>query len=252
MEDVAGIIADLVKEGVSPELIGRVAAALVSVTERNTVTRNVTLGVTPAAVRMRRMRERKSSENNVLDVEKTASVAVTERNGVTSQGVTSDNTISISSSGLEEEKKDIIVRSVTRKRNSYAQDFEVFWTAFPTDVGMSKLEASKAWEKLSPDDKQAATEAIPAFKAWAGQQGPNYRTVHACRYITQRRFDGFRAQAEKTQDVASNRVYVTTGTDAMDAWDDHYKRTKGKLAPRDQRGGWWFDSEFPPSQEKAA
>jgi hypothetical protein len=252
MEDVAEIIADLVKEGVSPELIGRVAAALVSVTERNAVTRNVTLGVTPAAARMRRMRERKASENNVLDVEKTASVAVTERNGVTSQSVTSYNNISISSDSLEEEKKDIIVRSVTRKRNSYAQDFEIFWTAFPTDAGMSKLEASKAWEKLPPEDRQAASEAIPAFKAWVSQQGPNYRTVHACRYITQRRFEGFKAQAEKTQEVVSNRVYVITGTDAMDAWDAYFKRTKGKLAPRDQRGGWWFESEYPPQQEKAA
>jgi 5-methylcytosine-specific restriction endonuclease McrA len=41
MQEVAEIIADLVKEGVSPELVGRVAAALVSVTERGPV------GLTP-------------------------------------------------------------------------------------------------------------------------------------------------------------------------------------------------------------
>ncbi len=248
MNEVAEIIADLVKEGVSPDLVGRVAAALVSVTERNSVTRNSVTDVTPAAVRMRRMRERKASENNVLDAEKAASVAVTE--GVTERNnsVTTYN----NNTSLElDSKKDIIVGSVTRKRNSYAQDFEMFWAAFPTDSGMSKLEASKAWGKLSTEDKLDAFNAIPGFKAWVTQQGPNYRTVHACRYLSQRRFDGFKEQAARVE-VTSNRVYVLTGTDQMDAWDAYFKRTKGKLAPRDQRGGWWFDTEYPPAMEQAA
>lgn len=51
---------------------------------------------------------------------------------------------------------------------------------------------------------------------------------------------------ELPPEVQSSRVYVMTGTDQMDAWDAHFKRTKGKLAPRDQRGGWWFDTEYPP------
>jgi hypothetical protein len=220
------------------------------VVERNIVTPDVT-PVTPAAVRMRRMRERKSSENNVLDAEKAASVAVTDSVTERNKSVTTYN--SLSSLEIDEGKKERIVGSVTRKRNSYAQDFELFWAAFPTDAGMSKLEASKVWERLTPEDKIAAHKCIPAFKAWVAQQGQNYRVVHACRYLSQRRFEGFTQQVTKVDAVTSSRVYVTTGTDAMDAWDDHYKRTRGKLAPRDQRGGWWFDSEYPPSmQEKAA
>jgi hypothetical protein len=57
---------------------------------------------------------------------------------------------------------------------------------------------------------------------------------------------------EPAAEISTTRVYVTTGTDAMDAWDDHFKRTKGKLAPRDQRGGWWFESEYPSSQQEKA
>lgn len=246
--NLAATIAKMEEAGLAPETI--VAALKCFVPERNSVTQDVTLvtpKVTPAAERMRRMRERKASENNVLDVEKTASVAVTESVTERNNSVTTYN----NNTSLElDSKKDIIVGNVTRKRNSYAQDFEMFWTAFPTDAGMSKLEASKAWAKLSTEDKLEAFNAIPGFKAWVAQQGPNYRTVHACRYLTQRRFDGFKAQAEKIE-VQSSRVYVTTGTEAMDAWDNHFKRTKGKLAPRDQRGGWWFDTEFPP-QEQAA
>lgn len=216
------------------------------VTERNSVTPDVTL-VTPAAARMRRMRERKASENNVLDAEKAASVAETESVTERNNSVTTDNNL-ISRDIVLEEKN--IVRNVTRKRNSYAQDFELFWSAFPTDAGMSKLEASKAWERLTTEDKLEAFNAVPAFKAWVAQQGTTYRVVHACRYLSQRRFEGFKAQVQKA-DIQSNRVYVTSGTDQMDAWDAHFKRTKGKLAPRDQRGGWWFDTEYPP-QEQAA
>jgi hypothetical protein len=246
--NLAATIAKMKEAGMTCEAI--VTALECLVLERNTVTQDVTLvtpNVTPAAERMRRMRERKASENNVLDVEKTASVAVTESVTERNNSVTTYN----NNTSLElDSKKDIIVGNVTRKRNSYAQDFEMFWTAFPTDAGMSKLEASKAWGKLNAEDRLEAFDAIPGFKAWVTQQGPNYRTVHACRYLTQRRFDGFKAQAQQIE-VQSNRVYVTTGTDAMDAWDNHYKRTKGKLAPRDQRGGWWFDTEFPPLEAAA-
>jgi hypothetical protein len=256
VSEIAEIIADLVKAGTDPELVGRVAAALAGVTDRHFVTHdvtgNVTRNVTPSAIRMRRLRERKSSENNVLDVEKTASVAVTERHTEASQGVTSYNNISSNSLSLEEDKKDIIVRSVTRKRHCYAQDFETFWGAFPTDAGMSKLEASKVWCRLTADDRLDALSSIPAFKAWVVKQGEGYRMVHACRYLSQRRFEGFKEHAATVREAPSNRVYVTTGTDAMDAWDDYFRRTKGKLAPRDQRGGWWFEAEYPPHQERAA
>jgi hypothetical protein len=250
--NLAATIAKMKEAGMTCEAI--VTALECIVPERNSVTPDVTLvtpDVTPAAVRMRRMRERKSSENNVLDVEKTASVAVTESVTERNESVTTYNILTSSSLEIQEDKKDIIVGNVTRKRNSYAQDFEMFWTAFPTDAGMSKLEASKAWAKLGTEDKLEAFDAIPGFKAWVAQQGPNYRTVHACRYITQRRFEGFKEQAQKIE-VQSTRVYVLSGTDQMDAWDAYFKRTKGKLAPRDQRGGWWFDTEYPPAMEQAA
>lgn len=78
----------------------------------------------------------------------------------------------------------------TRKRKSYPEDFLEFWSAYPTDGLMSKLEASKAHAKLSDDDKAAALAAIPAFKAHC-RANPDYRPVHACRFLSQRRFDGF-------------------------------------------------------------
>lgn len=251
--NLAATIAKMKAAGLSSDAIVTALECIVlDETERNGVTRNSVTDVTPAALRMRRMRERKANETNVLDAEKAASVAVSERNSVASQGVTSDNNISSLGSEVVEEKKETIVRNVTRKRNSYAEDFERFWSAFPTDAGMSKLEASKVWDKLPADDRLAAFNCIPAFKAWIAKQGQTYRTVHACRYLSQRRFEGFKEQEIRIREVVkSTRVYVQSGTDAMDAWDAFFKRTKGKMAPRDQRGGWYFETEYPP-QEQAA
>ena len=250
----AAVIRELVAAGLSGEALvaacERIEAAAPQ--ERNAVT-PCDVTVTPAAMRMRRMRERKANKTNVLDAEKAASVEVSGRNtGVTERNtsVTSYNILTSPEVGLEEEKKDSIVRNVTRKRNSYAPAFEAFWAAFPTDAGMSKLEASKAWDKLSAEDQDAATASIPGFKAWVAQQGQTYRVVHAVRFLTQRRFDGFKPVLERTE-AATSRIYVKSGTDAFDAWDAYFKRTKGKLAPRDQRGGWYFETEY-PQQEQAA
>lgn len=255
----ADTIAILIDAGLGGETLKLVVAAIerdvtaarnMCVTERNSVTRNVTLGVahdvTPAALRMRRMREKKYSENNVLDVEKTASVAVTERNSVTSQGVTSYNILTSSNSELEEEKKDNIVRNVTRKRNSYAADFEEFWSVFPTDPGMSKAIAAQAWAKLTAEEREAATTCVPAFKAWAAEQGENYRMLHACRYLSQRRFEGFKEKAERMKVRAANGFYVQPDTDEMYAWDAHLKKKTGRASPRDSKGGWTHPTQWPP------
>jgi len=257
----ADTIAILIDAGLSGETLKLVVCAIerdvttarnMVVTERNTVTRNVTDDVTPAALRMRRMREKKNSENNVLDVEKTASVAVTERNSVTSQGVTSDNILKSYSSSEKEDKKDSIVRNVTRRRNSYAPEFETFWSAFPTDPGMSKSVAWQSWGKLSLEDQQAATACIPAFKAWAAEQGESYRMLHACRYLSQRRFEGFKEKAERMKERAASGFYVHPASDEMFAWDGYLKGKTGRASPRDSRGGWTHPTQWPPGYQPEA
>lgn len=255
MSVIATVLKHLVSAGVTGDALVTAVAEIEEALETRNANRNSVTDVTPvtpAALRMRRMRERKSNEINVLDAEKAASVAVSESVTERNKSVTSYNNITSLEVDSREDKKDIIVRNVTRKRNSYAEAFETFWKAFPTDPGMSKSEASKAWDRLSPEDQQAAMDCIPAFKAWVAKQGESYRVVHACRYLSQRRFDGFKEQAAQNQErPVSSRVYVTTGTDAMDAWDAYYKRTKGKMAPRDQRGGWYFETEYPPHERAA-
>jgi len=120
---------------------------------------------------------------------------------------------------------------------------------------MSKAEALKAWQKLSPEDHEAALKAVPGFIDWARKQGPDYRMVHACRYLSKRRFDGFQAQEAARATNAEKRVLVFEDTPQWEAW----KATGKPLLARDLKDddgrllgrGWYFPTEYPP-QEQAA
>src|SRR5690606_9202757 len=99
-----------------------------------------------------------------------------------------------------------------KRRHSYTDKFEAFWSAYPVDSLMSKLDASKAYEKLSPEEQDQVNASVPAFRAYCSAH-VDYRPVHANRYITQRRFEGFL----KTQAATDNRQFVALGSDAWNA-----------------------------------
>jgi len=96
-----------------------------------------------------------------------------------------------------ERKKDISQPSVARPkpvrtpkaRKAYPDDFEAFWRAYPTDPNMSKAEALAAWQRLGEEDRQQAVASIPSFVAFC-RKDPTYRPIHACRFLTKRRFEG--------------------------------------------------------------
>ena len=81
-------------------------------------------------------------------------------------------------------------------RKNYPEDFEAFWRAYPTDPLMSKSKALERWRRLSAEDRAAAMRAVPGFRAHCAKD-LTYRPVHAERFLSQRRFDGFNAQEEK-------------------------------------------------------
>lgn len=90
-----------------------------------------------------------------------------------------------------------------RARISYPADFERFWSEYPTDPNMSKKEAATAWMRLPPDDRQMAIDAIPRFRSFCAKQ-PTYRPVHACRFLSQRRFEGHMSAPEPGKDSRSS------------------------------------------------
>lgn len=138
-----------------------------------------------------------------------------------------------------------------RVRTTYPEDFEKFWSAYPTDPNMSKKQTAKAWAKISNEDRLKAIEAIKPYRDWMALQ-TNYRTLHAERFISQRRFDGFLEKAAGgpfKSNLEAIKFYVLPDTDEMSAWDQYWLATKGKHMPRDKNGGWYCSTQFPPKLE---
>lgn len=134
-----------------------------------------------------------------------------------------------------EETKDVRTKA-PRKRLSYTELFLAFWTAFPTDSLMSKSEAYKAFCALSEEEQAQVVQSVPAFKAYCSAH-PDYRPIHACRYITQRRFEGFL----KTQQVNDSKQFVALGSDT---WKAILRKRGVNTMPHSEAGsgrGWWFD-----------
>jgi hypothetical protein len=85
------------------------------------------------------------------------------------------------------------------------QDFQIFWKEYPTDALMSKKRAFEQWEKLLQAERAAAHQAIPAFKEYC-RKNPTYRPVHAERFLSQKRFEGFaQGQALSATEIEANK-----------------------------------------------
>jgi hypothetical protein len=72
----------------------------------------------------------------------------------------------------------------------HPEGFLAFWREYPTDALMSKKRTLEQWEKLSQAEREAARQAIPAFKDYC-RKNPTYRPVHAEQFLSQKRFEGF-------------------------------------------------------------
>ena len=126
-----------------------------------------------------------------------------------------------------------------RKRVSYPPDFEAFWTAFPTDALMSKKAAGLVWSRMTEDVRQLAMASLPAFRAYCTSK-PDYRPVHAVRYLTQERFVGFSEVVSK----AAGKVFVAKGTPQWTAWQ-RVQHSSCVTSAEHRQDGWWFESEWP-------
>ncbi|WP_313526367.1 YdaU family protein [Shinella sp.] len=110
-------------------------------------------------------------------------------------GCQSDAPISISS---KEEDKSSSVLSETgsddgagkRVRTSYPEAFETFWAAYPKTPNMAKKEAFDAWKRLTDEEREQCIRAIPGYVAYLKTK-PDLETIHACRFISKRRFEGY-------------------------------------------------------------
>lgn len=150
----------------------------------------------------------------------------------------------------ESKTEDRAVAGATRTR--WSDEFENgFWRPYPRTPVMSKAEAWKAWQKSSEADRAMIVAAIPRYAAWLRSK-PDHPAVHACRFITQRRFEGFaepEPEPEPAPDLAG-KFYARCESDELLAWDRHMQATGGRGLPRDRAGGWLVASRWPPGDPR--
>lgn len=128
----------------------------------------------------------------------------------------------------------------------YSAAFEDFWRAFPKTPVMSKKQAFNVWKTMSVADRDKATHSLPDYRQYLIKH--EHPAVHACRYLSQRRFDGFASEPRS----GGTRFYASAGSKQLWAWDAYGLATKGRAYPRDKTGGWWFPSEWPPQTAEVA
>lgn len=81
-------------------------------------------------------------------------------------------------------------KSRKSKAHEYPADFEAAWLAYPRTPNMSKAEALPAWNKLNAEERGQVLPSIAPYRAYLATK-PNLETVHFCRYLSKRRFEGF-------------------------------------------------------------
>lgn len=85
-----------------------------------------------------------------------------------------------------------------RKAIIYDLSFENFWKTYPDKRNNSKPAAFKEWQKLTDDDREAATKSLGAFAEYC-RKTPDYRVVHCERYLRDRRFETWASEPQRQQ-----------------------------------------------------
>jgi hypothetical protein len=137
--------------------------------------------------RQAKWRHRNNGDNGVIPCDMALS-GVTETPPSVSPKINNQTPSTPSPSSLRSESSE--TASPRRTRSKPSEKFLKFWQAYPTDPLMSRKDANAVFVKLSAEDQDAATASIPAFIAYC-RADPTYRAVHANRFLSQRRFDGF-------------------------------------------------------------
>jgi hypothetical protein len=146
----------------------------------------------------------------------------------------------------EKEKKEAI------GPRPYSVEFENdFWKPYPRTPVMSKQEAWREWLRLPVDDRGKATAAVAPYVAFLKSK-PDHPAVHACRFLKQKRFEGFETQVEQIK----VGFPIRPGTDQFKAWMAHFPRKSiqySLMVRSDDTGQpYYAPAEWPPSPARAA
>jgi len=189
------------------------------------------------AIRTRRWRERKASQN------------VTERHAVTPENPEVDASQSVTyrhkaspcdAPSLSKKEEDI---KKERKRERRAQQLSDAWEHRPED-----------WAFAVSQLGEAASLELQKFKDHARAKGRTAKDWDAAWRNWVRRaveYRGGTPLVEPVKLVEPSGFYAAAETPELEAWDEYRRANEGKTWPRDARGGWHFPTQWPPEAAAA-
>lgn len=96
-------------------------------------------------------------------------------------------------------------QSSGKARRSYPEAFEQFWRQYPDTRNNSKLRAFNEWRKLDATDRELALKACAGYARYC-LENKEYRCLHAERFISHRRFEGYAVASQSPGGSASASV----------------------------------------------
>jgi hypothetical protein len=233
---VASLIADLVRAGTDPELVGRVAEALA---KRDAVV------IKDEQAERRRAADRERKRNNIPQ----NSADSAEKAPPSLPPFSPPHTPPYNPPNPPPEKN-------ARERASLALEFEnQFWPAYPHKVG--KADALKAFERarkrseLAPmlDGLRRYIAGKPDDRAWCNPS----TWLNQDRWLDQPASITSASNLPPGPIERPGQVFVAKDTEAWHAWQVYRGKTLPTTFSKDHKAdGWVFPSEFPPEQQLGA
>src|SRR5512139_3557119 len=144
---------------------------------------------------------------------------------------------------IEEEKIYSTVAKATRRD----EQFEEFWKAYPRRGGANpkapaeKLFVAAVKAGANPQDIIAGAKACAI--AETAKLGTEF-IPQAVKWLRDKRWQDYNERSVVVP--ITTKYYAKPDSAQLDAWDCHFRQTKGVNCSRDRNGGWYVDSEWPP------
>lgn len=150
-------------------------------------------------------------------------------------------------------------KSSTTRECEWPRDFEErFWSAYPKRV--DKKAALRKLGQVWKSDQVPWPSLIAAVNAYAAAcvsrdpqfvKSPEVWLNKGCWEDESAAVSGA-ALSKPEHGPAGAKFYAGPETREIEAWDAYFKQTRGRPTPRDSRGGWLVDSQWPPESPGVA
>lgn len=136
--------------------------------------------------------------------------------------------------------------------------FGDFWKLYPERDGSNPSEPAERAFKAAVSGGVAVSDIMDGLRGFRLAEAKNIGTEfipQAQKWLRDRRWKDYHksvAKAEQAKAALATMYYAQPMSPQLDAWDAHSMATRGKSMPRDTKGGWYVESEWPPGFKRGS